>query len=309
MSRLSLFSWLSSGFVHALAFALLGTLLTQVVAERPDFFVPRGTINATFSPPPRAVAVKVERPLPEDTVEPPLPQPAAVEEELPVVEEEPEQVTEVEPAPVEPPPVDETPLPPSELLAMSELATRPPELPRQPRSSTRRRPAAPPAVARTPTETRRPPAARTPVSQVTVEKTIEREPEPQLKTVDASPARRQVREIDTPPVKIAEESQNAAQQQQVAGSTESRPLRPVSNVPPVYPRDAIRRRLEGTVKLRVQVGVNGQVLSVVVAQSSGHAMLDESALTAIRSWKFSPMMRDGKAAASSALIPVRFHLD
>ncbi len=310
MSRLSVLSWLTSGFVHTLAFALLGTLLTQVTVEQPDFFVPRGTVNVSFSRPPRqTVAVEIERPVEEEAVEVLQPQSAPVEDELSPAEDEPEQLAESEPEPLEPPPVAEQPLPPTELLAMNELATRPIEFVRTPRTSPRRQPPAPPTVTRSQTETDQPTPANRPVSQVVVEKTIERELEPQLKMVEATPAQRQPREVDEPPVADAEEVETEARQREIAGSSQSRPPRPLSNNPPEYPREAIRRRLEGAVKLRVQIGLDGHVLSVVVAESSGYAMLDESALKAIRGWTFSPRLQDGERVPSSALIPVRFHLD
>ena len=310
MSRLSLLSWLTSGFVHTLAFALLGTLLTQVTAEQPDFFVRRGTIDVSFSPPPRQTeVVEIKQPLKDHTIEIPLPQSAPAQDEPLPVEEEPVEVAEAESETVEPPAVIEEPLSPTELLAMSELAMRPVELARRPRTNPRRRPATPPTVTRTQTATDRPEKVEATVSHVTVERTIEREPEPQLKMVDATPTQRQTREIDAPPVTTAEDSESEARQQEVAGSEQSRPLRPISNPAPDYPREAIRRRLEGTVKLRVQIGLDGQVQSVSVAESSGYAMLDESALRTIRRWKFSPRLQDGKPVTSSALIPVRFHLD
>jgi protein TonB len=312
MSRLNVLSWLASGFVHTLAFALLGTLLTQATAEQPDFFVPlgNGNINVDFSPPPRQTeVVEIAQPLKDDTIEFPLPQSVPVEDELPPVEEVSEEVAESEPELAEPPAVIEEPLPPTELLAMSELAMRPLEIARRPPTSTRRRPATPPTVTRRQTATRQPEKVEATVSQVAVVRTIEREPEPQLKMVDATPTQRQTREIDAPPVTTAEESETEARQREVAGSEQSRPPRAIRNPAPNYPREAIRRRLEGTVKLRVQIGLNGQVQLVSVAESSGYAMLDESALKAIRGWKFSPRLQNGKPVASSALIPIRFHFD
>lgn len=307
MSRLSVLSWLTSGFVHTLAFALLGTLLTQVVAERPDFFVPHGSTNVSFSPPPQQTAmVEVKRPLQDETVEFALPQPASIEAVVSPLEEQSESLHEAQ---FESPPVEEKPLEQPELLAMNDLALRPVELPRPPRTSLRRRPATPPVIARTRTTAHQRKQVETPVSQVVVERTVDREPEPQLKMADATPTQRQPRELNTPPVTNAEEVETEARQQQVAGSSQSQPPRAISNPSPEYPREAIRRRLEGTVKLRVQIGFDGRVLSVTVAQSSGYDMLDESALRAIRGWKFSPMLRDGKPAESSVLIPVRFHLD
>jgi protein TonB len=315
MSRLSVLSWLTSGLVHTLAFALLGTLLTQVAAERPDFFVPRGTLNASFSSPRRTVATESEPAVPNELADVPLPLPASVkdertpdEERLPS-EDEPDQDAKAERESVELTAAEEEPLPTSELLAISNLAVQSVALQRRPGTSPRRRPSAPPAVSRTQAAARRPETLPTMVSQVSVEKSTERQPEPQLKIVEARPPQRQPREIDTPPVTTADENETEARQQEVAGSSQSRPPRPLRNAPPEYPRAAIRRRLEGTVKLRIHVGLNGQVMSVAVAQSSGYPLLDQSALDALRDWKFSPRLRDGEPVESTEVIPVRFHLN
>ena len=304
MSRLSVLSWLSSGIVHAFAFALLGTLLTQVVADRPDFFVPRGSTNVSFSPPPQRMAiVEVERPLQDETVE--IPQPAPAEPVPSPLEDRQESLLEAE---FESPPVEEEPLQQAELLAMSDRAVRQVELAGPPRMSPRRQAATPPAITRTPTTAQQRKPAETSVSPVVVEPAIDREPAPRLKMADATPAQRQPPELKKPLITDVEDVETEARQQQVAGSAESRPPRPLSNTPPEYPREAIRRRLEGTVKLRIQVAASGHVLSVSVVTSSGYSVLDESALKAIRLWKFSPRLRDGEPVASTEVMPVRFRL-
>ncbi|MDY7562685.1 energy transducer TonB [Pseudomonas sp. CCC3.2] len=49
-----------------------------------------------------------------------------------------------------------------------------------------------------------------------------------------------------------------------------------------YPEDARRRNISGSTHLRFDVGADGKVISVSVAQSSGHALLDRATLTMIR---------------------------
>lgn len=56
---------------------------------------------------------------------------------------------------------------------------------------------------------------------------------------------------------------------------------------PVYPRIALRRGLEGSVKLRISMGANGVVSNVILVKSSGYSFLDESAINAARKWVFS----------------------
>jgi len=80
------------------------------------------------------------------------------------------------------------------------------------------------------------------------------------------------------------------------------------NPPPPYPEPARRRQLEGTVVLEVQVSTEGRVNGLVVHGSSGHRMLDETALEAVRSWLFEPGRRGGLPMAMKVLVPVRFGL-
>lgn len=78
--------------------------------------------------------------------------------------------------------------------------------------------------------------------------------------------------------------------------------------PPSYPRAAERRRLEGRVLLRVRVSSEGEVLGVEVEQSTGHAILDEAAVEAVRSWRFAPARRNGRPVPGEARVAFRFHL-
>lgn len=75
--------------------------------------------------------------------------------------------------------------------------------------------------------------------------------------------------------------------------------------PPVYPPAALKEKIEGNVKLRVVVDAQGQVTAARVLQSVD-PRLDEAALAAVRSWKFTPGLEDGQPAACSMDIPIRF---
>lgn len=79
---------------------------------------------------------------------------------------------------------------------------------------------------------------------------------------------------------------------------------------PAYPRDAIRRQLEGTVMLQVLVDVDGRPLDVSVHRSSGHRILDQEAVRhVLRNWTFRPAMQDGHAVQAIGLVPIDFALD
>jgi protein TonB len=80
------------------------------------------------------------------------------------------------------------------------------------------------------------------------------------------------------------------------------------NPPPDYPAHAKRRGMEGTVMLEVLVSGEGAARQVMVAQSSGHALLDESAKDAVARWKFVPARRAGAAVEARVIVPVEFRL-
>jgi protein TonB len=63
-------------------------------------------------------------------------------------------------------------------------------------------------------------------------------------------------------------------------------------VEPVYPPDARQARLEGMVKLHVVVGANGEVESFHAV--SGPDSLAHAAMLAVREWRYSPTLLNGK---------------
>lgn len=81
------------------------------------------------------------------------------------------------------------------------------------------------------------------------------------------------------------------------------------NPGPEYPVEARRRAEEGTVLLRIEVGADGSVERVEIAQSSGFESLDDSATETVRRrWQFVPALRDGTAVESWCMVPIRFAL-
>ena len=80
------------------------------------------------------------------------------------------------------------------------------------------------------------------------------------------------------------------------------------NPPPVYPRVARRRNYQGTVLLDVRVTAQGTVAEVKVAHSSGYSVLDRSALSSVRNWRFEPARRGARSIETWVQVPVRFEL-
>jgi protein TonB len=67
--------------------------------------------------------------------------------------------------------------------------------------------------------------------------------------------------------------------------------------------------LEGTVVIRILVDAQGKVDRVVVVASSGHAVLDESAVDAARRWRFRPPLEEGHPTAMVHEVRICFRLD
>ena len=82
----------------------------------------------------------------------------------------------------------------------------------------------------------------------------------------------------------------------------------IENPKPHYPTIARRRKMEGVVLLRVEVLGDGGVGKIEVKRSSGYKILDESALGAVKNWRFLPATLDGISVKAWASIPVRFEL-
>jgi len=75
----------------------------------------------------------------------------------------------------------------------------------------------------------------------------------------------------------------------------------------VYPKNALDQDLEGTVSLAVAVGADGAIKSVAVAKSSGHQLLDEAAVRALKSgWTFKPGMDKGKPTTGKVIVTFVF---
>lgn len=82
----------------------------------------------------------------------------------------------------------------------------------------------------------------------------------------------------------------------------------LNNPKPPYPPIAVRMRLEGKVILLVEVMPNGRAGKVGLETSSGHDMLDQSALKAVKEWQFAPAKKDGVIVSQVVRIPITFNL-
>jgi protein TonB len=83
----------------------------------------------------------------------------------------------------------------------------------------------------------------------------------------------------------------------------------LNNPKPAYPLAARRRGVEGRVLVSAHVHADGSCAEVRLKRSSGHVLLDESALDAVRRWRFLPARRAGAPIDSWVDVPVSFRLD
>ena len=82
--------------------------------------------------------------------------------------------------------------------------------------------------------------------------------------------------------------------------------RAISRVEPVYPEDAKRQGIEGTVRLHIIVGRDGAVQNVELA--SGPALLAKAAESAVREWRYGQTLLGGQPVETEQDIVVKFKL-
>nr|WP_281419514.1 energy transducer TonB [Falsiroseomonas tokyonensis] len=82
-----------------------------------------------------------------------------------------------------------------------------------------------------------------------------------------------------------------------------------ANPPPEYPYASRLRNERGRVTLRVEIDATGRVVDVQVLTSAGFPALDESAIRAVRGWRFEPAQRDGVPVFSTTAIGITFQLE
>jgi len=80
----------------------------------------------------------------------------------------------------------------------------------------------------------------------------------------------------------------------------------VNRVQPVYPPLARQTRISGTVKLHAIIGKGGNVEQLQVV--SGHPLLVQSALDAVRQWRYQPTLLNGDPVEVDTEIDVIFSL-
>lgn len=77
-------------------------------------------------------------------------------------------------------------------------------------------------------------------------------------------------------------------------------------VTPVYPKEARDQRIQGTVRLHIVVGPDGKVLQAEVI--SGHPLLAQAALDAVRKREYKPILLNGVPVEVDTTVDTVFSL-
>ena len=85
-------------------------------------------------------------------------------------------------------------------------------------------------------------------------------------------------------------------------------LTPLVRINPQYPPNLRRMRIEGHVKARLKVDEAGKVETITIIESVPEGRFDRSVRRALKRWKFSPKIEDGKAIAYSGVVTITFKL-
>jgi TonB family protein len=80
----------------------------------------------------------------------------------------------------------------------------------------------------------------------------------------------------------------------------------ISRIEPQYPALAVQTKTQGTVMLRAIIDREGRITSLAVL--SGHPLLVQAALAAVRQWRYRPTMLNGEPVEVETSITVIFRL-
>lgn len=107
-----------------------------------------------------------------------------------------------------------------------------------------------------------------------------------------------------PLAKVAAAAPSGPMQINVGGDVEAAML--LHQVRPVYPPMARSARITGTVRMKAVIGTDGTVKNLTAV--SGHPMLLDAAMNAVRQWVYKPTVLDGKLVEVNTEIVVHFGL-
>jgi protein TonB len=169
------------------------------------------------------------------------------------------------------------------------------------------------APARAPPEPKQAPAPPTVATAAPRPRTVRKAATRTLPTPEPSPlsAAAGPSEPIAPPEPVGQavppEASAAPQRPPVQSAGTARSPSVLSQVEPSYPAAARRDRIQGIVRVEVQLDRVGRIIALHVRKSV--PILDAAALTALRQWRFAPARDEhGTPMAAIVVVPVRFVL-
>ncbi|MBT4265114.1 MAG: energy transducer TonB [Deltaproteobacteria bacterium] len=87
------------------------------------------------------------------------------------------------------------------------------------------------------------------------------------------------------------------------------PLLPLIRNPPVYPRSAKRRGIQGWVDIVYTINRSGDVENVQIVKATPEGVYEKSVLRAVSGWRFSPGTVKGKPVNIRVKQRLRFELN
>lgn len=107
-----------------------------------------------------------------------------------------------------------------------------------------------------------------------------------------------------PPPPPAAEAPKPPSRIRVGGNVQEAKI--INRVQPVYPPLAKQARVSGTVRLNAVIAKDGQIQDLQVV--SGHPLLVQAALQAVRQWRYAPTLLNGEPVEVVTVIDVNFTL-
>jgi TonB family protein len=110
-------------------------------------------------------------------------------------------------------------------------------------------------------------------------------------------------ELGTAETELTAARDKAAQIALVVGE---KSLQRLEYVAPKFPASTRNRNVNGWVELEFTVKPDGSTGDIVVTNSSPRKTFDAAAMSAVRQWRYKPVMRDGQAVEQRAAVRIRF---
>ncbi len=110
-----------------------------------------------------------------------------------------------------------------------------------------------------------------------------------------------------PPVVVSKPAAAQPEQQTVRLTSQITQGNAIRRVQPPYPQMAKLMRLTGAVQVQIAISETGEVADAFVI--SGHPVLREASLQAVRQWRFKPTELNGRPVRAIGVITFNFKLD